>query len=89
MNRQSALVLTILIFLIFGVLTYYGAKVTFCSSVVFAAFVSLIILNVLYPINQTTDDPADFTLAIYAAVIVIFIVLIGLYLTLNTLASVR
>jgi hypothetical protein len=89
MNRAVALTLTILSFLLFFLLTYYGASVTGGGAFIFATIVSLILLNIFYPINQTAEDEADFTLVIYALWQILGILLIIIYVLYVTLSSKR
>lgn len=89
MERQSALVLSIIFFTLFTVITYYGARVTLWSSVIFGLFISLILLNLFYPVSQLTTDDADFTLVLYAAFEIIGIVLLAIYITQKSLSDVR
>jgi len=89
MERQSALVLSIIFFIIFALITYYGANITLWSSIIFGLFVSLILLNYFYPVSQLTSDDADFTLVLYAAFEIIGIILLAIYITQSTLSNVR
>lgn len=89
MERQSALVLSIIFFVLFTLITYYGARVTFWSSIIFGLFVALILLNLFYPVSQLTTDDADFTLVLYAAFEIIGIVLLAIYITQRTLSDAR
>ena len=89
MERQSALVLSIIFFVLFGIITYYGARVTLWSSIIFGLFLSLILLNLFYPVSQITTDDADFTLVLYAAFEIIGIILLAIYITQRTLSDVR
>ena len=89
MERQSALVLSIIFFIIFGIICYYGAYVTAWSSVAFAVFVSLILLGMFYPVSQLTTDPADFTLYVYAACVIIGVLLLAIYIAQRALSDVR
>lgn len=89
MERQSALVLTIIFFALFGVIAYYGARVSLWSSIIFATFVALILLNIFYPPGQVATDDADFTLVLYAAFEIIGIILLAIYITQKTLSDVR
>ena len=88
MERQSALVLTIIFFMIFGIIVYYGAKVSLWSSIIFATFVALILLNIFYPPGQVATDDADFTLALYAAFEIIGVILLAIYITQKTLGDI-
>jgi uncharacterized membrane protein YagU involved in acid resistance len=89
MDRQTALVLTIVFFIVFILITYYGAHVTLWSSIIFGLFVSLILLNIFYPPSQVTSDGADFTLVLYAAFEIIGIILLAVYITQRTLSDAR
>jgi uncharacterized membrane protein YagU involved in acid resistance len=89
MERQSALVLSIIFFVLFGIITYYGARVEIWSSIIFATFVALILLNIFYPPGQAANDDADFTLVLYAALEIIGIILLAIYITQKTLSDVR
>lgn len=89
MERQSALVLTIIFFVLFSIITYFGAQVTLWSSIVFGFFVALILLNIFYPPGQAATDDADFTLALYAAFEIIGIIILAIYITQKTLSDVR
>lgn len=89
MQRQAALALTIIFFVFFGILAYYGARVALWSSIIFAVFVSLIILNIFYPPSQATSDDADYTLVLYASIEIIGIILLAIYIMQHTLADVR
>jgi uncharacterized membrane protein YagU involved in acid resistance len=89
MERQSALVLSIIFFALFGVIAYYGARVSLWSSIIFATFVALILLNIFYPPGQVATDDADFTLVLYAAFEIIGILLLAIYITQKTLSDFR
>lgn len=89
MQRQAALVLAIVFFVIFGFLAYYGAKITLWASIVFGLFISLILLNVFYPPGQATSDDADFTLVLYALFEIIGVVILAVYILEGTLNDVR
>ena len=89
MERQAALVLTIIFFALFGVIAYYGARVSLWSSIIFATFIALILLNIFYPPGQVATDDADFTLVLYAAFEIIGIILLAIYITQKTLSDER
>jgi hypothetical protein len=89
MDRSSALILCVLVFAIFGLLSYYGAKVKAWPSIVFSIFISLIILNIFYPPRNLATDEANFTLFIYAFIILFGIFLLGVYITISTLTTIR
>jgi hypothetical protein len=89
MDRQSALVLTILFFFVFYGLCYYGAMMTFWASLVLSSFISLILLNIFYPPSRVTQDPSDFTLVIYSIIEIVGLIIILLYVIYKTLSDVR
>lgn len=89
MERQAALVLTIIFFFMFYVLLYYGVRITMCASIVLATFISLILLNIFYSPKQVIDDESDFTLVIYGIVEIIGIITIIIYVLYKTLTDVR
>lgn len=89
MERQVALVLSIIFFILFVLLSYYGAQVTLWSSIIFGLFVAIILLNFFYPVSQLTTDDADCTLIIYAAFEIIGIIILAIYITQRTLSDSR
>ena len=89
MDRQSALVLTIIFFIFFYFITYYGIRATIWSSFAFTTFITLILLNIFYPPSQIANDSADFTLGLYAAFEIIGIILLAIYITQKSLTDVR
>jgi hypothetical protein len=89
MDRQSALVLTIIFFFMFYVLLYYGVRITMGASIVLATFISLILLNIFYSPKQVIDDESDFTLVIYGIFEIIGIIIIIIYVLYKTLTDVR
>jgi len=89
MDRQSALVLSIIFFGLFVLVAYYGAQVTLWSSIIFGLFVGLILLNIFYPPGHVATDNPDFTLVLYAAFEIIGIILLGVYITQKSLSDVQ
>jgi hypothetical protein len=89
MNRQTALVLSIIFFVLFAMLSYYGAQITIWSSIIFSTFLAFILLNLFYPVSQLADDSADFTLALYAAFEIVALALLGIYIACYTLTDIR
>lgn len=89
MDRQSALVLTIIFFFVFYALAYYGVKLTWYASLVLSTLISLILLNIFYPPNKVTQDPSDFTLVIYSIVEIVGLIIITLYVIYKLLTDVR
>lgn len=89
MNRQSALVLSIILLILFVALAYFGARITFWSSLVFGITISLILLNIYYPPSNLSTDPADFTLILYAAFMLLGLLIIFIYLVIAILSDVR
>ena len=89
MDRSTALLLSLVFFIIFVMIAYYGAKVTFFSSITLGIFLSLIILGFFYPISQLAEDDPDFTLVLYAIFIIIGIFILGLYILYHALCDIR
>lgn len=89
MERSSAIILTIIFFFLFYLLSYYGARLTFLSSIVIATFISFILLNIFYPPNRVIHDCSDFTLILYGVIEVISIIIIVFYVAYMTLRDVR
>lgn len=89
MQREVVLVLSIVFFILFMLLAYYGAKVKVWSSIIFGLFVSFILLNVFYPPGQAAMDDADITLFVYAIFEIISILLLGIYIAQKALSDVR
>ncbi len=89
MNVQGALVIVILIFILFLFISYYGAKLTICSSIVFTTFISLILLIAIYPPNKIVDQQADFSLILYGVFIILALIIVALYVFYYTLTDVR
>lgn len=89
MQRQSALIISIVCLIIFALIAYYGAQVTLWSSIIFALFAGLILLVLLYPPSQATTDEADYSLAVYACYIIIGMILLAVYIGQKTLSDVR
>jgi len=89
MERQSALVLTIIFFIIFVIIAYYGAQITFWSSIILAIFLCLILLNIFYPPSNLTTDDADFTLILYAIFEILGLFLLGIYIIFATFSDSR
>ena len=89
MDRQTALVLTIIFFAIFTVLLYYGVQITIWSSIALSTFISLILLNIFYPPSQMAQDTADFTLVVYAIIIILGLALLAIYIGCKAILDVR
>lgn len=89
MDRQTALVLCIMFFVLFTMLAYYGAKINIFSSIVFSIMLSLVLLNLFYPVGQLATDTADFTLILYAAFQLVGILFLVFYICVYTLSDVR
>jgi uncharacterized membrane protein YagU involved in acid resistance len=89
MQRSAALALSIIFFLIFLAIAYYGANVTLWSSIIFSLFVTLVLLNIFYPPSQATSDTADYSLVLYALIEIVGIILLAIYIMQHTLSDVR
>lgn len=89
MERPIALFFAIMTFVIFLVLSYYGAGVKTWSSLAFATFVSLVVLNIFYPPKKVAEDNPDFTLFLYAFIEIVSIIFISVYVGYKSLTDVR
>jgi len=89
MDRSDALSITILSFIVFLLISYYGARITFWSSINLSMFTSLVILFTSYPLGKIADDAADFTLYIYAGIVITSILLLLVYILNASLNDVR
>jgi len=89
MERQVALILSIIFFVVFALLTYFGAQVTVWSSIIFALFVGLILLNIFYPPSQATSEDANASLVIYAVIEIGGLLLLAVYIAHKTLIDTR
>lgn len=89
MERWTALILSLVLFLIFAALAYYGAKATLWASVVLALLLSLLILNFFYPVSQLATDDADASLVVYAIFFLLGILILFVYVVQSTLSTTR
>lgn len=89
MKREAALILIIILFIVFMVISYYGAGVTLWSSIIFGLFIALVLLNIFYPPGNIATDTPDFTLVLYAVIQITGIILLSIYITQRTLTDVR
>ena len=89
MQRDVALIVTIIVLIFFGIIAYYGARITLWSSIILSIFISLIILNVFYPPSQIPEDIADYTLILYAIIEIMGFFLLGVYILQHTICDVR
>lgn len=89
MERSVALFFTIITFVVFLVLSYYGAGVKMWSAVAFATFVALVVLNIFYPPRKMATDNPDFTLFLYAFIEIASVILISVYVGYKSLTDVR
>lgn len=89
MKRQPALVTTIILFMIFFAIVYYGARITLWSSIIFSTFITLILLYYLYPPRNLMSDQPDFSLVLYAAFFALGMVAVFVYLIYKTLSDFR
>lgn len=89
MQRLTAIITAIVVFIFFALIAYYGAKISLWSSIILAIFLSLIILNVFYPPSQIPNDVADYTLVLYALIEIIGVFLLGIYIIQCAVCDVR
>jgi uncharacterized membrane protein YagU involved in acid resistance len=89
MQRLVAIIITLVVFIFFTLIAYYGARITLWSSIILSIFLSLIILNVFYPLSQIPNDVADYTLILYALIEIIGAFLLGIYIIQCAVCDVR
>lgn len=89
MRRVNAVVIIILFFLVTFLIFYYGNNLTFSSSCVMTALLSLIITFFVYPLNQLVDELPDFSLGIYVALVIIFLAILFIYILYRALPDFR
>lgn len=89
MKRADALSLSLLFFLLVLFLCYYGIVLTLFSSIVIALILTLIVLQVLYPITQIIKDKADETLFVYAFLVVLALIVLLCYIWIRAMCDVR
>ena len=85
MERWWAIVLTIIVVVIVGILAYYQAHITWYSSLILALLLGLIVLNICYPATQAARESADWTLIVYSVFQCLAIIAILIYLLCVTL----
>lgn len=89
MDRNSALILAIIFFILFSILEYYGAQITLLSSLTFGMFISLTLLNIFYPPSRVVSEDVGFTIIFYVLFQIIGFILISLYILYKTLTDIR
>ena len=89
MERVEAMVISVIFFIIFGVLSYFGAHLTWWSAMTLATLLFLILLNIFYPPSQVTNDSADYSLGLYIFLEITGIIILLIYLGVATLTDVR
>lgn len=89
MQRQVAIITTVVVFIFLALIAYFGAKISLWSSIILSIFLSLIILNVFYPLSQIPNDVPDYSLIIYATIEIIGVLLLGIYIIQCAVCDVR
>jgi hypothetical protein len=89
MQRYTAVFWTCAWIILFFTMAYYGIGVTVWSSIVFAFFVGIVLLNFCYPISKVASEPADVSLYLYATLILVGFALFVIYIVQRTLTDVR
>ncbi len=89
MERALAILLTLIIFIIMFMMIYFGAYVRLWSSIILCILISIILLNIFYPLSQVTMDEPDFSLLLYAIIQIGGILLLIIYITQKTITDVR
>lgn len=89
MERWWAIILTLVVLLVVGVLAYYQAHITWYSSLVLALLLALIVLNICYPATQAAQECADWSLILYGLFQCLAVIAILVYLLCVTLMDRR
>lgn len=89
MDRNVAIALFFITVVVFFLICYYGALITIWSSVALSIFLSLIILNIIYPPGQAAVDPADAGLAIYIIIEIVGLIILAIYIAQRAIIDVR
>ena len=89
MERAVVLVLALIIFVLFVLLGYYGARLTWWAAIVLGTLVTLILLNMLYPPSMLASTDADWTVVIYAFVQLVGFIILFVYIAQRCLTDVR
>lgn len=79
----------IILFVLFFVITYCCIGVTLLSSVTISLLLSVLFLNVFYPMTRVTEDAPDFCLIVYACVQILSLVVIVCYVIYKGLYDIR
>lgn len=80
MDRITAIVLFFVSLVVFYLIAYYGAIISWWSSFVLSVFLSLILLNVVYPPSMIAMDSADAGLVLYAVIEILSLVILAIYI---------
>lgn len=89
MERIIAILITLIILIVYTLISYYGIHLTPESSLMFAVMLSFVILNLLYPLSLALKETPDYSLGVYFALELLFLILIGLYAGYISLNDVR
>lgn len=89
MNIKAALVLAIIFFVLFSIISYFGAKITLLSSIVLGLLVSIILLNVLYSPGELANTEAGVALVLYILFEFTVIIIISFYVVYKSLNDLR
>lgn len=89
MDRDTAIVIFFCSWVVFYLIAYYGANISAWSSIVISLFLSLIILNIIYPPSRLASDPADFALGFYIAIEIIGVVILAIYIAQKAICDVK
>lgn len=89
MERLWAIVITLIMVVLVGILAYYQAHITWYSSLILAVLLGLIVLNICYPATKAARECADWTLVVYGVFQCLAIIAILIYLLCVTLLDRR
>jgi len=89
MDRLWAIVITAIVVVVVGILSYYQAHITWYSSLILAALLGLIVLNISYPATKAARESADWTLIVYGVFQCLAMIAILIYILYMSLSDHR
>jgi len=89
MDRVWAIIITLIVVVVVGILSYYQAHITWYSSLILALLLGLVVLNICYPPTKAARECADWTLVVYGVFQCLAVISILIYLLCVTLTDRR
>jgi drug/metabolite transporter (DMT)-like permease len=89
MDRPYAVFWSTIWILVFFLIARFGIGVTDWSSLVFAFFVGIVLLMFFYPVSNLASDPADYSLYLYAGILIFGFTIFTMYVIQKTLTDIK